>query len=333
MKKLFSLLCALIVTMSISGCVLPSTTQQASSQPTLSDVDMQTQIAMVLTAMPSQTEGPKIVLTDTPELPAAVTSTAAPIQPTQAAGNPTATANVAAATQTSAPQATATTTPTSTPTGPTPTSAPTLTPSPNDPRNRLGNPSSTDTMKDATTWIWPTGFNDFTDVDFSNGSMSLTGLKTMLGWRLANPLGVDFGDLYLEMTVRTTTCKGADQYGMIVRVPVLKDADQGYVFGVTCDGKYAFRKWDGTSGTKGTMTWLKNWTSSQAILAGSNQTNRIGLMMVGKRFLMYANGALLGEVQDSTYQRGYFGVYIGPNQTDNMNIKIDEMSFWENPTP
>jgi hypothetical protein len=188
-------------------------------------------------------------------------------------------------------------------------------------------------MKDATSWIWPTGFNDFTDVDFNDGSMSLTGLKNMLGWRLANPTGTEFGDLYLEMTVRTTTCKGGDQYGMIVRVPVLKDADQGYIFGVTCDGKYAFRKWDGTTGTKGTMTWLKNWTSSQAILAGSNQTNRIGLMMVGKRFLMYANGTLLGEVQDNTYQSGFFGVYIGPNQTDNLNVKIDEMSFWENPTP
>ena len=85
-------------------------------------------------------------------------------------------------------------------------------------------------MDNATKWIWPTGVNDFTAVDFSAGSMELTSLKTTTGWRLANPTGDPFTNLYLEAVIKTGTCSGSDQYGVIVRVPVIKDADQGYLF-------------------------------------------------------------------------------------------------------
>lgn len=320
MKKILPFLLLLGL---LSGCVMPSSTAGPKMiQPTLSDAEMQTQIAMVMTAMPTATVAPQVAPTNTAE-PVLATATRAPEQPS-------ATPESVQPTSTQAVQPSATTAPTQAPTA---TSGPAPTSVPGDPRNRLGNATNTDNMNDSTSWIWPTGQNDFTSVSFSGGMMTLTGLTEKLGWRLANPEGTDFGNIYLEAIFKTGTCSGSDQYGLMVRVPVLKDADRGYLFGFRCDGQYSLRKWDGTVGTKGTMTRLKDWTASDAILKGSNQVNRMGLMMVGSRLIMYANGQLLGEVSDSTWTSGTFGVYIGPGPTNQFAVQVDQMAYWKNPTP
>jgi hypothetical protein len=59
----------------------------------------------------------------------------------------------------------------------------------------------------------------------------------------------------------------------------------------------------------------------------------MGVMMVGSRLLVYANGSLLTEVQDATFASGYFGVFVGSDVTDQYTIQVEEMSYWENPQP
>ncbi len=318
----------LLIVLLMSGCVLPSSTPPAgeSVKPTLSDVEMQTQIALMLTTMPTAT--PEQVSLPTATLPPVVT--ASEPQPTAL---PTATSVPEAPTATPLPPTPtelptqAPPTPTATPAGPTPTL------SPDDPRNRLGNASAVDPMNDATEWNWPTGNNEFTAIEFRNGQMILTGLQTKLGWRIANPRGESFSNLYLEMVVKVDSCVDNNQFGMIVRVPVLKEANQGYLFGIRCDGKYSLRKWDGTLGEKGTLTRLKDWTASTAINTGANATNRLGLMMIGNRLIMYVNGTLLGEVSDDSFPSGYFGVYAASGSANPFSISVDEMSYWLNPQP
>ncbi|MBI4926938.1 MAG: hypothetical protein HY835_04175 [Anaerolineae bacterium] len=325
MKKILPLL---ILAALLVGCVLPSSApaEDKMIQPTLSDAEMQTQLAMMLTAIPTQTEQPALVPTNTLQFNVVTATPGAETATPEAAAlpSPTATPEPTQVPPTATPE------PTQVP--PTATS-PAFTAVPGDPRGRLGSPSSTDPMDSATQWIWPTGLNDFTSIGFGNGAMTLTGLNDKLGWRLANPEGTDFGSLYLEATFRTGTCASADQYGLIVRVPVLKEADRGYLFGFSCDGRYGLRKWDGKDGEKGKMTRLIDWKASDAIQKGSNATNRMGIMMVGSRLILYANGQLLGEVSDSTWTSGTFGAYIGALNTDNFSVQIDEMSYWKNPNP
>lgn len=335
MRKIFSCL-SLFVIIPLTACGIIG--GGVSVQPTqANDSVVQTQVAQVLTSMPTNPGQTPIVVTATPLLPTVapeVTATApAAAQPTPTAGSqaaeptavpPTATATQppAAPTATNAPAATATQPP-----------APAFTPPPDDPRTRLGNPTSTDPMDNATAWVWPTGSDKYTEGEFGGGFQTVTALTGTDGWRLANPAGRDFANLYLEATIRTSTCSGSDHYGLMVRVPVLKDAKQGYLFSVTCDGKYSLRRWDGTVGTKGEMKWLVNWTASSAIAAGSNQTNRQGIFTVGNRLILYANGKLLTEVKDATFPSGYFGVMIGEDNTREMIIQVDSMSYWENPKP
>jgi hypothetical protein len=232
-----------------------------------------------------------------------------------------------AATATTAPENTATPTATAQPAGPTPTL------DPSDPRTRLGSPKSTDPMDNASAWIWPTGTDQFTSATFSNGWQILTSLDEKDGWRIANPAGREFTNTYIEASFKTNTCSGSDHYGIILRVPVLREPDQGYLFGVTCDGRYSLRRWNSKVQPKGEMKRLVEWTASPAINAGSNQTNRLGIYAVGKRLILYANGKLLTEVQDSTFASGYFGLFVGYDVTEDLIIQVDEMSYWENPQP
>jgi hypothetical protein len=332
---------SLLVAVLLVGCnmVIPSSRTPVGGAgglgltPTLSDVEMQTQIALLLTAMPTSTLQPDQP-TATEALPtltqaaanAQPSSTVAPavtLAPTERQPAPAeTTAPTATVLSTPAPVATATLQP-----------VPSFTAPAGDPRSRLGSLTSSDPMDNALAWVWPTGSDKFTMVDFSNGSMWLTAIDELDGWRLANPRGVEFGNLYLEASFRTETCAKSDHYGLIMRVPVIKEADQGYLFGVTCDGLYSLRRWDGKIGNDGQMDWLVRWTASPAIATGSNQANRLGMMTVGNRLILYVNGTLLTEVQDNTFAAGYFGVFVGSDETNRLTVRVEEMAYWENPQP
>lgn len=312
--RFFLIIPLLLLSILASGCGLIN-----PAAPTPSDDEMATRVAQILTAMPTSTSAAEDKPVPTNELP-----TIAPTQPRVVTATPL------PATETAIPEA-ATATPaaaTATPTAQL-TLVPSFTPPASDPRAKLGSPNWTDTMDKDT--YWPTGEDKYTAVKFESGVMKFTGLTTTDGWRLASTK--QLSNFYLEMKATTATCSGSDRYGMFVRVPVVTEADRGYLFGITCDGQYSLRKWDGKAGDKGVMTVLVNWTASPSIQAGSNKTNTIGFMAVGDRLILYANGALLKEVKDSAYGSGSFGVFVGARETTNFTVSVDEINYWENPTP
>jgi len=332
MKRLLPWM-SILVLISLVGCgLLSGGGAPVTGNPTLSPEQVQTQMIQLMTQMPTNTGEPAAAATVTQALPTiqVATETTAPLVVTEPP-QPVATSTAEPATEaapTTAPTATNVVLPTSTQ-----APAPAFTAPPGDPRARLGNPTSTDFMDDDTTWVWPTGSDTFTSATFTGGAQVITALNEKDGWRLANPAGREFSNIYLEGTFHTSTCAGSDHYGLIVRVPILKEPEQGYLFGITCDGRYSLRRWNGLVGEKGEMKWLVNWTASSAIAKGSNQTNRLGMFAVGSRLILYVNGLLLTEVKDTQYPSGYFGVFIGQDQTSQMTLRVEEMSYWENPQP
>lgn len=306
----------------LSACTLPLT---QATPPAVSDEEMATRVAKILTEMPQTSDG-----LPTGELPPLATDEPSP---TQEVVEVTATQEAATQEPTSQPeQATATQQPTATSeTVPTVavTTVPAFTPPANDPRTKLGTPSWTDSMDKDT--YWPIGADKYTAINFKDGKLRLTGLTTTDGWRLAATEQLD--SVYIEATISTGTCSGTDRYGLIFRVPVARDANKGYLLGISCDGKYSLREWDATIGSKGAMTTHINWTSSDAIQSGSNKSNKIGIMTVGDRLIIYINGALVNEVKDNTFSLGSFGLFIGARETTDFTISVDEVSYWKNPTP
>ncbi len=304
MKKPAALL-LFIITLLLSACVLP----MPSSTPSQDQVG--TQVSVILTSMPSSSPEP--------------TATAI-IVPTQVVATSLATAttiipsNTPQPTEAETAAATATTAPSATPEA-TATTAFSPTPPTGDPRSALGNPTWQDNF--ANDYNWPTGDNDYTSIKIENNQLTLTALTKLDGWRLSYPKLQDF---YLEASMKSSNCSGPDHYGLIVRVPDEKTADAGYLFGITCDGQYSIRKWNGTK-----MTTLVNWAKNDAILAGANQTNRLGVLAVGSHLSLYVNGTLIASTQDSSYLEGYFGIFVGGNNTTNLSVTINSIAYWENP--
>jgi hypothetical protein len=101
------------------------------------------------------------------------------------------------------------------------------------------------------------------------------------------------------------------------------DAYIGYLFGVTCDGQYSLRTWDGEE-----FTQLISWTSSALVNTGIGKTNHLGFWAKGNRIILYVNGNKLTEIQDSTHTDGKFGVFIGSVETDNFTVEVDDISYW-----
>ncbi len=287
MKK-YSILFILVVALILSGCNFPGF---EADPPEDSDDAMATEIAKILTGTPDEIQEPieaYPVVTEEPE--PTPTQTEEPEQPT-ATAEPTATQ----------------------------TTAPTATLSDTDPVQTLGAATWTDNMSSPNNW--PTGFNDFTSISFSDGFLKLTADKNLDGWRLSWPVIEDF---YLEGTFQSPDCEGSNHYGFIFKVPKESDADRGYLFGVTCDGRYSLRRWDSTN-----MVFLVNRTSHASIKEGDNAINKLGIMARGDSIALYINGQKVNEVKDSTFSTGQFGIFVGGSE--DFTVWVDQVRYWLEP--
>lgn len=321
MKKLIPVLIALVFL--LSACDILGGT--ATEEP-MSDAQMATRVAELLATMTTPTT--EIVFPPTPTMTATVI-----VLPTEETIEPTATATVELTEEvTDTPEADITeeVTETEAAGGETEATA-TLTPtvSSNDPAARLGSPTGVDEMSKSDHWGWPTDQDQYLKVVFNNGKMQMTGLTKFAGWRL--PMIAQQTDTYIELTADSGSCSGKDSYGIIFRVPVLKDPSQGYLFEVTCDGYYRLWKWDGKVSPNGLATVLVPWGQSSLINTGANQTNRLGVMVKDDTFTLYMNGEQLASASDSAFDAGFFGVFVRAGETAEYTVKFDQMRYWENP--
>jgi hypothetical protein len=301
--KLTFVIFAFLTVLALSACG-----PQLTPEPFLPPENLvATQVAVLMTASPPVSVDPVTPVAETPP-PSVFTATP------QVTSEPTPT-QTPPPTETLEPETSPTLLPLVSPT-------PTATLTAGDPRQELGGATFQDrSFTVDRNWGGPwTG--DFTEGRFENNQLLLTSTGPD-GWAVTWPRPENF---YLEMTAATSQCSGRDRYGLVVRAP--EPPDRGYLFGITCDGRYSLRRWDPDAGRYHIMF---NWTESPHINAGSNQTNRVGLKVEGGRFAMYVNGHFLGEAFDDTLKEGRFGPYIGHDQTERFTIAISEIAYWELP--
>jgi hypothetical protein len=200
----------------------------------------------------------------------------------------------------------------------------------NDPAIYLGDPNWVDEMDKPA--YWPVGSDDFTAASFENGTMKFVALQDLPGWRIASTN--ELGKAYIEASVKMgAACSETDSYGILFRVPKNSGYNRGYFFGVTCDGRYNLRMWDGLSGENGKSITLKYFTANAAINKGKNQVNRLGVMTVGDRLLLFVNGEKVDEIVDDTYDLGFFGVFVNSDRTKDLTVYVDQVRYWLDAEP
>jgi len=290
----------IILTFILTACHFPGFNNGAGLN---ADDAMATEIARILTGTPVQLDpatAPAIEFTETSEeiIETESVPPTQPDQPTQPV-EPT-----AAPTQTD-----------------TPMPSPTTTPADSDPARNLGDPDWVDNMDNGDNW--PTGLDKYTAIKFENGFLKLTAGTDVDGWRVTLPVIADF---YLETTLQTPQCEGNDHFGLMFRVPVESQAGKGYLFSITCDGRYSLRRWDGS-----VMYALIGLTAHDAINQGAGVVNKLGVMANGSNLALYINGQKVNEISDSYHLIGKFGIFVGGINVNNLTVWVDQIRYWENP--
>jgi hypothetical protein len=220
----------------------------------------------------------------------------------------------------------ATPTPTETPT-PTQTLTPTNTntpePVPGDPALSLGVPTFLDNFQDG---------SNFYLYDEPQSSYQVDDNRMILTAKKANGYdtwSLSWGELknfYLEITgTFGEECGGKDRYGMIFRAP---DTSQGYWVSISCDGSYRLSAWD--SEEKENII-IKKWTSSEYINSGPGGTNRLGIKAKGTKLMVYINGHQVCEKNDTTFNKGRFGIMVAATNTPGFQAYLTQARYWELP--
>jgi hypothetical protein len=182
----------------------------------------------------------------------------------------------------------------------------------------LGLPTWTDSMDSQGRWYLVS--TDNTKFTIEGGGLMMTAIEPGFDeWGVA--AGAELTDFYLELTVQTgDTCSGLDRYGLIFRAP---DPSRGYVAQFSCNGRFRLYKWDGSS-----YTGLQNWRQDDAILAGPDKENRMGVMVVGDEVKLFSNDQLLDTYTLDDYPQGRFGLVVGSSDTANFKASVDTVKFW-----
>ena len=191
-------------------------------------------------------------------------------------------------------------------------------------RDTLGSPTWQDTLDFGTSFgLDETGYqDDNTKIVMDDGAMVLSSSSTYgyRGWRLTSKSPAN---IYLEAKFDMESCSDADLYGLVYRAPDYSSG-LGYYLGITCEGEYAVTKW-----TESGSSTIISSVSDPAILSGPDQTNRVGIQMMGNDFFIHINNSFITQFTDKAFENGgHFGVFIAGQGKGNLKVRMDEIAYW-----
>ncbi|MDX1436673.1 MAG: META domain-containing protein [Anaerolineales bacterium] len=200
-----------------------------------------------------------------------------------------------------------------------PPTEPEATPIAGDPAQALGEPDGIDTFDNENNW---TLFdNDCFSSNITGGWFVMTAKgQTAACWERTWP---QVEDAYIQVLLEMPeSCAANDRFGLTFRMP---DNDRAYMFGLFCDGRYSLTSWDGNA-----TNVIVEPAANDAIIVGSKEDNRIGVLAQGDTFGLYVNGQLLTEVTDSQFQdAGFLGFFVRASEEDNgFVVKYDNLAVW-----
>jgi hypothetical protein len=128
-------------------------------------------------------------------------------------------------------------------------------------------------------------------------------------------------DFYLEITASPSICRGADEYGLLVRLVSLQDFLR---FGLNCRGEVRL---DRLSGGEASSPYPPEL--SGAVPPGAPSTSRLAVWAVGKELRFFVNGQYLFTVSDPVLRAGGLGVYARASGDDSLTVDFSDLDVYE----
>jgi hypothetical protein len=167
---------------------------------------------------------------------------------------------------------------------------------------------------------WEVGEYSTGSVGYENGAyFVLASSEDSTMWGVA-PQGA-YSDVAIEVDATQVMAPANDNnsYGVICR---LQDDNSGYLLRISGDGYFSI----GYSEPSGDVSPLLDWQESAVIQQG-NATNHIRVVCKGSHLALYANGVLLGEVDDTRYPSGGIALTATSYEAEPTRILFDDIVF------
>ena len=167
-------------------------------------------------------------------------------------------------------------------------------------------------------WARKSSDSDMSNMGYENGRYHIIRKKPGLSWSYPPDWPI-FKDFAVEAETNQEDGPDNNQYGLVLR----RDTSGNYYcFQVSGTGNYRF-----DINQKGQWTEIVPPTWSSKINVG-NAKNILRVKCKGDRFTFYANGAKIGEAQDSTIPAGRIGLATGALDDQTVHISFDNLKIW-----
>ena len=200
-----------------------------------------------------------------------------------------------------------------------PPSGPTPTPIPGDPEQELGRPDGRDDFSTENNWTLFDSDCFKSEIVDQQYVMTAKGVAGYSCWEVSWPSVQDY---YLQTNlIMPDTCIADDRFGLFIRTPDLK---QGYLVGLTCDGRLVMTRWDGEE-----THVMVNFVSDPIVNTEPGSVNRLGVIANEANYALYVNGKLLGEATDASFvDEMRFGYFVRAASEEPFVVKFDDMAIW-----
>ena len=133
--------------------------------------------------------------------------------------------------------------------------------------------------------------------------------------------GTELRDFYLELTTRTSLCKGEDEYGLLLRVTPALDF---YRFSLTCNGQVRLDKY-----FQGNASSPQPLVLSGAVPPGAPGTSHLGVWASGKEMRFFINGEHQFTVRDPSISAGGLGVFIRSAGDNAVTVSFSDLEIYQ----
>jgi S1-C subfamily serine protease len=161
---------------------------------------------------------------------------------------------------------------------------------------------------------WGTSADGNAVQQYQNGRLLIEVIaKDYNGWSTA---GLDYDDVDVEVSAQRLGGPLDNEMGIILRYV---DAENFYVFTISNDGFYEFRK-----RLNGEWIFIVPWTATDLIDTQAD-VHRMAVVAGGDRFTFYIDGVRVDEAFDTEFQSGDIGLLAGSFSEGGVQIGFDDI--------
>lgn len=168
--------------------------------------------------------------------------------------------------------------------------------------------------------VWTTGRSAAGSASITNGELTLA-INQQGGYLFSLRGQPSLRSFYAEITASPSLCKGADAYGLLLRVT---KSLEFYRFSLSCDGQVRLDKY-----VNGRASSPQPPTPSSAVPPGAPSSSRLGVWASGKEMRFYVNGEHQFTVNDPSIESGQIGVFARSEGTTPVTINFSDLVVYQ----